>query len=532
MTRAARSELRDLSIAPRSAAGGSALRALAEGVLVGSGFGLLAVAAKVPLVLRAGDDLGYVLYVAAIGLASWFRGLSGGVVATLLTGFLNTFLFVHPGELLLEETAEQIRFVAYLASGFVVAGLFRSLRVERDALADSLAQQARLAREIADRDERLELVLAASQTGVWEHDLATGVTTWSDQVYEQAGRTRAAAPVPFEAIVAPEDAERLRIVVRAALDGRRPFDADVRLALAAERWIHVRGRAFYDGDRPVRIVGTSEEITERILVERRRAELAAAEERAAEFQRAFIDVLSHELRTPMTTIYAAAEMLRRPRSSLSEADRTGLLADIHDETRRLDGLIENLLVLSRAERAPIEAVAEAVDLRRAIEAALRVEADRRPTVRFEADLPDELPLVAGSDAYVRRVLANLLSNAGKYVRPDGHVVVTAGRDGDEVEVRVLDDGVGLDGDPGRLFELFYRSPAAARHAAGSGIGLYVSARLVDAMRGRIWGRPRPEGGAEFGFALRGLEAPVGEDRDPEATDADGIVGGAAGSRDT
>jgi signal transduction histidine kinase len=74
---------------------------------------------------------------------------------------------------------------------------------------------------------------------------------------------------------------------------------------------------------------------------------------------------------------------------------------------------------------------------------------------------------------------------------------------DEVQVRIVDDGPGFPPEEvDRLFELFFRSSRTARAAAGAGIGLFVCARLIRAMGGRIWATSRPEGGAEFGFALR------------------------------
>ena len=70
----------------------------------------------------------------------------------------------------------------------------------------------------------------------------------------------------------------------------------------------------------------------------------------------------------------------------------------------------------------------------------------------------------------------------------------------------MDDGPGFPAEEtNRLFELFYRSPGTAATASGAGIGLFVCARLIRAMGGRIWASPRPEGGAEFGFALRELD---------------------------
>ena len=386
--------------------------------------------------------------------------------------------------------------------------------------ARALDEQGRLAGAIADRDQRLELVLAASRTGIWEFDLVSRTHTWSDQMYEQLRRSRAAGPEDVIDRVAPDQQAAVREQVREAIERRAPFQVDLRLDFPdEERWIHLRGRPFYDDEdgSPVRLLGTSEDITERVRLDRQRAALEAQETRSLEFQRAFIDVLSHELRTPMTTIYAAAEMLRRPHSSLSDEDRRGLLSDIHDETRRLDGLIENLLVLSRSERSAIEAMADPVDLRRAIDAVIRAESARWPGVTFSVGLPDDLPLASGSDGYVGRILANLVSNAGKYASPGGKVGVTAEVAPEEIVVRVRDDGLGIDVDPDRLFELFYRAPSAARHAAGSGIGLFVCARLVEAMAGRIWATALPRG-AEFGFALRRFdELPLTSGPGPAAT---------------
>ena len=74
--------------------------------------------------------------------------------------------------------------------------------------------------------------------------------------------------------------------------------------------------------------------------------------------------------------------------------------------------------------------------------------------------------------------------------------------GDEVVVRVLDEGIGIEPSDGeKVFELFYRSPSATRMASGAGIGLFVCRALVQAMGGRIWAQPRETGGTEVGFAL-------------------------------
>ncbi len=221
-------------------------------------------------------------------------------------------------------------------------------------------------------------------------------------------------------------------------------------------------------------------------------------QRAAESARqAFVDVLSHELRTPITTIYGYSKVLRHP---APDVDLPDVLADIEIEADRLYRIVEDLVALSRMEHG-IEINGEPLLLQRIVPAVVAQEARRWSTIEFETDLPPGLPVVTGERTYVEQVLRNLLSNAAKYGGP-GLVTVAGAADANEVAITVLDRGAGLDGsDSERLFDLYYRSPSTAGRVAGGGIGLFVCRGLVTAMGGRIWARPRENGGAEFGFSL-------------------------------
>ena len=104
--------------------------------------------------------------------------------------------------------------------------------------------------------------------------------------------------------------------------------------------------------------------------------------------------------------------------------------------------------------------------------------------------------------YVEQVVQNLLSNAAKYSPAGSEVRVVVEQTAGEISLRVLDEGMGIADDaPERLFELFYRSPNAARQAVGAGIGLFVCSQLIESMGGRIWARRRDTAGSEFGFSL-------------------------------
>ena len=216
----------------------------------------------------------------------------------------------------------------------------------------------------------------------------------------------------------------------------------------------------------------------------------------------FIGVLSHELRTPVTTIYAGSKVLARSGGSLDEEVRRTVFEDIHIEAERLHRLVEDVIALTRFGEDELEIGDEPVLLQRILPGVIRSEQNRWPGTTFQLDLPGGVPTVAADPTYVEQVVRNLLSNAAKYGGPGSTVEVNVESTDTEVLVHICDNGPGFPVEEAdRLFELFFRSPSTAGTATGAGIGLFVCARLIRAMGGRIWAVPRPEGGAEFGFSL-------------------------------
>jgi PAS domain S-box-containing protein len=217
----------------------------------------------------------------------------------------------------------------------------------------------------------------------------------------------------------------------------------------------------------------------------------------------FIGVLSHELRTPVTTIYAGSKVLARGPGKLDPDVARSVFEDIHVEAERLHRLVEDVIALTRFGEEEGDVGNEPVLLQRVLPGVLRSEELRWPGVTFELYVPTGIPTVVADTTYVEQVIRNLLSNAAKYGGP-GSVVETVLEPGDgEVLVRIRDNGPGFPTEEAdRLFELFFRSPSTAASASGAGIGLFVCARLIRAMGGRIWARPLEGKGAEFGFSLQ------------------------------
>jgi signal transduction histidine kinase len=226
----------------------------------------------------------------------------------------------------------------------------------------------------------------------------------------------------------------------------------------------------------------------------------AEERRAQALREAFIGVISHELRTPITTIYGLSKVLRQHRNMAPDV-RAQAIEDVEAEADRLYRLVEDLLVLSRAESGRVESAMEPIVVQHVLRHAIDAEAIRWPTRTFALEAAPQIPTILGEVTYLEQVARNLLTNAAKYSSSGSTVTVAVEIGSGEVLVRVLDDGIGIDDDGERLFELFYRSQNATRQAAGAGIGLFVVRYLVEAMGGRTWARNRPGGGTEVGFAI-------------------------------
>jgi PAS domain S-box-containing protein len=217
----------------------------------------------------------------------------------------------------------------------------------------------------------------------------------------------------------------------------------------------------------------------------------------------FVGVLSHELRTPVTSIYGGTQVLLRRGARLDPETRNELLVNVAAEAERLQRMIENLVAMARIERGGDFGSTRPVLIDRIIPQLVERERALWPEVTIEYVPSGPIQMVAADEEYLAQIMRNLLSNAAKYSGPGSTVKVSL-EDGDgEVIVRVRDDGPGVaDEDAERLFGLYYRSALQASTAPGAGIGLFVCRELVAAMGGRIWAKSLPDKGAEFGFTVQ------------------------------
>lgn len=220
-----------------------------------------------------------------------------------------------------------------------------------------------------------------------------------------------------------------------------------------------------------------------------------------EVKSALISTVSHELRTPLTLIHGFAELLVL-RDMPVERQRSSAV-EILDASRRLARLIDDLLSVSRMESGRLVLDPRPLDLGTVVERILSPFRAMAATHTLRAKLPSSLPVVWGDPDKVEQILTNLVGNAIKYSPGGGEVLVTVEHDGDSVQVSVRDQGIGMSPrDMGQLFEKFYRVDRdEVRRAGGTGLGLYITKRLVEMHGGRLWAESWPGVGSVFSFTL-------------------------------
>jgi signal transduction histidine kinase len=251
------------------------------------------------------------------------------------------------------------------------------------------------------------------------------------------------------------------------------------------------------------IVVVTQDISERnrrdLAVRENEARLTRAEGALRALDRrkdAFISTLAHELRQPLAAMTAAVEVVKARHADVAAS---APMAVLDRQIAHVSRLLDDLVDVSRLVRGNIALAREAIDLRAVLQSAYETVMPAAQKLRQHAiiTLPETALLVEGDPTRLQQVFSNLLNNAAKYGREDGHIWVVAERRHDQILVRVRDDGLGIDREVlPNIFDLFTQAPAPDR--GGIGVGLTVVRSLVAAHGGTVEAHSDgPNCGSEF-----------------------------------
>ena len=230
---------------------------------------------------------------------------------------------------------------------------------------------------------------------------------------------------------------------------------------------------------------------------------AVAVQNALLFQQSdLIAEIVHEMRTPLTSVIAYADLIQRPGTTPEQCCQFAGI--IQSEAARINEVTKNFLDLARLESGRASLARDPVYMSTVIHMAVNVlqpQADAKQ-IRLAVDVPPDLPTIVGDAQRLHQVLLNLIGNAVKYCRPGDTVTVSAQGDGDCLSVSVADTGPGIPADAlPHIFERFYRVPSTEDRAVGTGLGLSITAQIVEVHGGQMHVSSEEGCGTIFSFTL-------------------------------
>jgi two-component system sensor histidine kinase KdpD len=472
-------------------------------VVVGYAVALGGTAAATAALLALRQDVSttnvVLVFLVVVVAAAANGGLGPGATAAGLGFLAFDLLFLPPyGHVKVHDRQDYLSLAVYLLIALVVSALV-STRERRQAEAERRERETRTLYELSSR-----LLVHDSLQATLEQVASTVRSLFALQgcAVLLAGEDGRQRTVAVDGDVADDPARR-RLNVPLRTSGG-PVGA---IVLVAE---DARPLQLDEQERRVLNAFANQAA---LAVERDRQQEERAQARAlAETDRlrtALLNSVSHDLRTPLSSIKASASSLLDQDVQWSPQQRREFLETIDQETDRLTRLVHNLLDMSRIEAGALDPRLVETALPDVTGPVVRL-ARSKSSQPIEVDIPDDLPAVLVDPVRLDQVLTNLLDNARRYA--GGQPVTVQGRAANgRVELRVVDHGPGIpEAERERVFDQFYRLGRNGRTPPdGTGMGLAISRGIVEALGGTIRVEDTPGGGATFVVSLRpGSAAPV------------------------
>ena len=382
-----------------------------------------------------------------------------------------------------------------------------------------------------------EALLAESQRighiGSWELNLVSNTLTWSDEVYRMFELEPQQFGATYEAFldsIHPDDREMVNQAYTKSVRSKTPYNIVHRLLLRGGnvKYVNEKCETFYSDDgKPVRSLGTMQDITERKrtedelakyrehleeLVKKRTSELEGktgeleqANIRLKELDRLksmFIASMSHELRTPLNSIIGFTGIILQEMSGEINEEQRKQLTLVKNSANHLLVLINDVIDISKIEAGKVELVIKEfnfAELMQQVNDSFKVAAKKKG-LKLSLEMPERL-IIKSDERRTKQVLVNFVSNAIKFT-DRGEIVIKIVKKDKVAEISVRDTGVGVKKeDMNKLFKDFIRIPIKDRTIEGTGLGLYLSKKIANLLGGDVTAESEFGKGSVFTFTL-------------------------------
>lgn len=458
------------------------------------------------------------VYLLGVALISSRYGIREAILSSLLSVAAFDFIFVHPRwTFAVSDSQYIVTFAVMLAVSLLIASLTQRLRSHAEASSDRERRTAALytlSKELAQSRSKREIALAgikeihsvfnadsaiflndnglreiASSVGGFERDPSeAAVVAWCFEHNKEAGKDTETLP-GAKGLYLPVVGTGKAIGVLAVLPNPARWPLSPAQMNLLETFANTLGLAL-----------------ERTLLAKESHE-SRLEAESEKMRNALLSSISHDLRTPLTSIAGAASSLREGQGDSKELSET-----IYQQAMRLNLQVQNLLDMTRLQSGKLELRLEWNSVEELIGTSLSLTSEPLKNHSIETSIPSDLPLVQVDGELIVKVFANVLENAASYSPPASTIKIMAREASDRVYVEIEDEGAGIPmGQESLIFDRFSRG--FERDSSGFGLGLTISRAIMKMHDGRIWAKNGPERGAVFVIEIKKTEkapeVPVG-----------------------
>lgn len=362
-------------------------------------------------------------------------------------------------------------------------------------ICNEITEQVNARKEVERSFQQGRLSKEAAQLGIFDCDIENNIFEMDDRCRVLFGVTHSGQVTyeqDFLGSIYSEDHHKVSVVLKEAFDesvSDGDYDVEYRTMKPDKkvRWIRSKGKVYFDDqETAIRFIGSVLDITEQKTDELRKND--------------FIGMVSHEMKTPLTSLNGFLQILHGRAGKAQEAFNIGLLSKAIYQVKKVTNLINGFLNVSQLESGKIQIQKKPFVLQELIEELiedLRL-AQTTHTITFYTQ---DLVTIKADRQKIENVISNLLSNAIKYSPQGKHVEVRCTLSEGRALVSVKDEGMGIKPENiSRLFDRFYRVEDN-NQISGFGIGLYLCAEIIERHNGKIWAESTPGLGSTFYFSL-------------------------------
>jgi two-component system sensor histidine kinase VicK len=361
-----------------------------------------------------------------------------------------------------------------------------------------VTDQVRSRNQLVSAYEQARLSKEAAELGTFDMDMEKGTMEWDARcrlLFGISHNDDVSYEKDFVRGLHPEDRDRILAIIQTVFDksvSNGVYDVEYRTIGVEDkrlRWVRAKGQAYFDtNDKPVRFIGSVLDITEQKQDELRKND--------------FIAMVSHELKTPLTSLTALIQVTQTKLKSADDSFLKIIMDKANLQVKKMGSMINGFLSISRLQSGKLHLNLQRFhldDLLRDVIEDTQVTASRHEIIF----LPCESVTINADKEKIGHVISNLLSNAIKYSPQGLKIEVKCQVVSRSVQVSVKDEGIGIkEEDMANLFNRYYRvENSNVQQIAGFGIGLYLSAEIVQAHMGSIWVESKLSKGSTFYFSL-------------------------------